>query len=80
MTTTLTILDRLDLWAKETLNITGEEALTVAVDQFYVKTVAHEQLKKYFADADLIKLKKHQVIANNNYTTDYYFLINQLHA
>lgn len=58
----MTILDRLDHWAKEVLGMDGDAALTVAVDQFYQKTVAHEQLKMYFVDANMEALKRHQVM------------------
>jgi hypothetical protein len=58
----MTILDRLDHWAKEVLDMDGDAALVVAVEQFYQKTVVHEQLKMYFVDANMDALKRHQVM------------------
>jgi len=57
----MTILDRLDVWAREVLGMDGDSALAVAVEQFYQKTVVHEQLKRYFVDANMEALKRHQV-------------------
>jgi hypothetical protein len=39
----MTILDRLDHWAKEVLDMDGDAALVVAVEQFYQKTVVHDE-------------------------------------
>lgn len=65
----MTILDRLDHWAKEVLDMDGDAALVVAVEQFYQKTVVHEQLKMYFVDANMDALKRHQVMRFDIYDT-----------
>ena len=38
----------------------GEEALELAVDKFYEKNVADEELAKYFEGVDMKKLRTHQ--------------------
>jgi truncated hemoglobin YjbI len=62
-----TIFDRLGEWSQKTLNIDGDAALTIAVDKFYIAATTHPKLAKFFADADMTKLKRHQVslIAEN---------------
>jgi hemoglobin len=41
-------------------SIGGAESVSVAVEQFYERVLADPELKSYFADADLRRLKSHQ--------------------
>ena len=54
------ILDRLDSWSMEKLQLSGDEALGVTVDKFYESVLVDPALVKYFEGHDHAKLRRHQ--------------------
>ncbi len=58
----VTVMDRLSVWSNDKLKIDGETALHAVIDTFYVNVVKDPELSRYFEGADMLKLKKHQVL------------------